>query len=394
MPPATAIRHHAWLGAGCLWLVGFHLFTNGFHHMRFFWWVVAPLTLLQLRGWWRGLRGIEPWQWWLVALLGWQVLCSLWAQELDGWHRPLLDAAATAMVVALTSVVGRDEPWWQGLRLGLFVVGVASLGWSLWRFYPQGGLGLLDERLRNVWVYPRGLNAVLTGLLAGSSILAGASLAPSYGVWRRALWPGLALLAFALGATQSRGPMLALAAGLGVWAGFAGRRCVPELAAIGLGGLAYAAVLWGYPSGAEEVDLVQRGDTGRLEIWRSYLERLDGWAWLRGQGEVAPLGEEVLGWWVHHPHASWLSQLVWCGLPGLGLLAGWIGWAMWAGWRRAGADAAPLALLAYGCVGLAVDGAEILSLGSVSRIEPLLVLVPGVVALAGLCRQSEQVGPG
>ena len=42
---------------------------------------------------------------------------------------------------------------------------------------------------------------------------------------------------------------------------------------------------------------------------------------------------------------------------------------------------APLALLAFGLSGLLIDGAQIASLISLPRIEPLLVIVPAIIAL-------------
>ena len=198
---------------------------------------------------------------------------------------------------------------------------------------------------------------------------------------RLLLWLGIAVLAFAMMATQSRGSILATCGGTTVllWQ----RRQYARAAVIAAlaGVLAYLAVFW--LSGAESApDLVSRGSSGRMEIWNIYLDRLHGIEWLLGEGFAVPLEESVLGWYVHHPHSSFLTQLVHTGIPGLLLLVAFCCGAMWTAWRSREHGAAAFSLLAFGLTGLLMDGAQIASMFSVPRIENLLILVPAVFALS------------
>ena len=90
----------------------------------------------------------------------------------------------------------------------------------------------------------------------------------------------------------------------------------------------------------------------------------------------------MLGWYVHHPHSSFLTPLVHTGIPGLLLLVAFCCGAMWTAWRSREHGAAAFSLLAFGLTGLLMDGAQIASMFSVPRIENLLILVPAVFALS------------
>lgn len=389
MGRAGVIRRSALAVAGGVWLAGFHFFYDGFYHMAAFWLVLAPLAVANvdlLTGGDRRWRGL------LLLLLAWQLGCGV-IHLGEAWSdRDGLRDVVAVLILGLVVLGIVDRPWgWWSCRAAVFVSGVVVSLWSLWQFYPLSDLGLGDARLRNVLIYPTGLNAVLTGLLAGFSMVAGLDLHPRDSRWRWPTLAGLAVLAFAVMATQSRGAMLGCMAGLVVMLVFRGRRVLPELAACGAGVVAYLAVFAWTGDGTAGPDLVERGATGRWEIWQTYLGNLEGAEWWIGTGGVAPLGESVLGWFVHHPHGSWVSQLVWCGIPGLLLLGALVALAAWNGWRGAARDATPLALLAFGVAGLIFDGAQIVSLASVPRIEPLLVFVPALVALAMAERRSDEV---
>ncbi len=386
-----SIRRDAVAAVGVVWLAGFHFFHDGFYHMAAFWWLLAPLAVANadlLAG------GDRRWRGMLILLVAWQLGCGLVRRE-GGWPAvaAMLDVVAVGvLVVTVLGISGRDRGW-PVLRLAMVVAAAGVSLWSLVRFYPLAGLGLEDERLRNVLVYPTGLNAVLTGLLAGFSLLAGFELVGRESRWRWPLYGALSVLAFALMATQARGAMLATLAGAAVMVACRGRKVLPEVAACVAGTLAYLVAFALADRGAAGPDLLERGATGRVEIWKTYLGRLEGGEWWIGTGRVPPLDESVLGWLVHHPHGSWVSQIVWCGLPGLLLLAVFLGLAAVAGWRVTARDATPLALLVFGVTGLVFDGAQVVSLASAPRIEPLLVLVPALVALRMRERRSDEVGP-
>ena len=86
---------------------------------------------------------------------------------------------------------------------------------------------------------------------------------------------------------------------------------------------------------------------------------------------------------VHHPHSSYLTQLVLGGLVGTGLLLLVLFWSIRDSLRLGGLGQSLWApLLACGLGSLLFDGAEIFSLHSVPRLEFLLVVVPACL-LAG-----------
>lgn len=368
--------------ATIFWLAGHWFFPEGHTHLKVFWCFLVPLLLLNIDAF-PAWREINPWFRVLGVLLLWQVAVSARYSCHPLAIGGILDALTMILLLLAVGVLARMPGGWSVLRWYLFLVTFLTMGWSLVAFYPLRGIPLCDERFCNVLVYPEYLNAVLTGLLSGFGMLCGMTLdAPDRRrMLRLLIWLGIAALAFAMMATQSRGSILATCAGTFVllW-----RRKLDARAAIiagAAGVLAYLAVFW--LSGAEAApDLVSRGSSGRTAIWNIYLDRLDGIDWLLGEGFAAPLEKPVLNWYVHHPHSSFLTQLVHTGIPGLLLLVVFCCGALWSAWRSREHGVAALSLLAFGLTGLLMDGAQIASMFSVPRIENLLVLVPAVFALS------------
>ncbi len=374
-------RRDVLAGAAIFWLSGFHFFYDGFYHMAAFWLLLAPLAVVNIDGWFDGSG--TGWKRMLAGLVAWQAGCAGVARSGPGLATVAMDVVALALLVVACFSLARVSWGWRGFRVGCFAVAAVAAVWSLIRFYAPPEVTLVEDRLRNVWVYPIGLNAVLTGLLFGHGLVAGLSLAePADG---RRWFSRAAIIVLTAGvlATQSRAALLATGAGVGVLAVLRGRALWPSLAAMLVGAAAYFGAFALIGDGGLGPDLVERGSTGRFDIWQAYIERLSGTTWWAGEGRVPALNEELLGWFVHHPHSSWVAQLVWCGIPGVMLLLGFLGWSVRAAWTRRREMDGLLALLVFGVSGLVFDGAQIVSLGSVPRIEPLLVLVPAVVALAG-----------
>ena len=144
-----------------------------------------------------------------------------------------------------------------------------------------------------------------------------------------------------------------------------------------------------------EPGVIERGSTGRGAIYQWFLERLSGTDLLvgRGFGTVSEIPAGELGWFVHHPHSSYLTQLVLAGLLGLGLLLMVLGWSLREAWREGNrGQSLWAALLACGLVSLLFDGAEMFTLHSVPRLELLLVVVPACL-LAGQAFEQQR-GPG
>lgn len=379
---ATGLRRLALCALGTLWLAGHWFFPQGHAHLELFWWWVMPAAVLNADALPR-LRGGGRWWPLLLALLLWQVVATTRATGAGYRAGGLADALGVIVLVVALVVLAGWPCGWPALRACLFVVAAATMGASLVAFYPVSGRALSDARLRDVLVYERGLNAVLTGLLAGFGMLCGMTLDRRGGprVRRLAVWAGVALLAFALLASESRGALLAAVAGTAVLGWRRGRLVLPGAAAAVAGVLACLVLFSWSGTGEASPDLVSRGTTGRPDIWSVYLQRMDGADWWLGKGAVEPLDASVLGWFVDHPHSSFVTQLVHFGLPGLLLLGWFLGCAVRAGWRSRGDRGAALALLVFGLTGVALDCAQIASLLSVPRIEQLLVLVPAVFAL-------------
>ncbi|NIP95829.1 MAG: O-antigen ligase family protein [Akkermansiaceae bacterium] len=191
----------------------------------------------------------------------------------------------------------------------------------------------------------------------------------------------LAILVFGLMATLSRGAMLAGGAGLGVLVFFLRKAMWPALVAATIAVLAFLAVLQGSEAAA---GIVERGSTGRLEIYRWFLERVTMPEALVGKGmaTAVTISEEEFDWFVHHPHSSYLAQFLLTGVIGLAMMLAVIGWAG----RETLAQARHrevlwLALLVGGSVAVLFDCAQVFSIYSAPRIELLLIAVPAALVM-------------
>jgi hypothetical protein len=380
-------------GALIFWLTGYWFANEGYTHR----WLLGALVLPALLLNWRELLQLPRRHRWyipLLALLTWQAAITTWATGSLLAVGGVADALAIVLLVLALHVLADTPGGLSALLLSIFVVAAVAMVYSLVVFYPMNDLSLAQERLRNTWVYRAGLNAVLTGMLAGLALIAGwiTSAAGGGRICRAAVWVGIAVLAFALMATRSRGPLIATAAGGIVVLWRLRRAVVPGFLAAAVGCAAFVATYLAVGARTLATDLLGRGLTGRLSIWEVYLDRLQGLEWLWGLGRCAPLDTAVLGWHVHHPHSSLVAQLAHTGLVGTALLCGCTLWVLYLGLRRPHESAAPLALFVFGVVALLPDCSLPLSLFTGPRIEPLLVLVPAVFLLHRPSTDSAETG--
>ena len=232
-------------------------------------------------------------------------------------------------------------------------------------------------------VYEEGLNAVLTGMLCAAGAVAGAWFTlSSKGRAGKIVWAVvLGIFVFGVMASQSRGPILGLMAGLGVIFFFK-RRASLRVGLIvgGAAGFYFLLTVWTAGSG----EVLERGSTGRLAIYQWYVERISGLEFLfgRGFGTDSSIPAEELGWFVHHPHSSYLTQLVLGGALGVVLLLAVLAWSWHEAWQQGTrGECLWAALLGCGLITLLVDGAEIFSLHSVPRLEWLMVAFPAALAV-------------
>lgn len=377
-----------------LWLAGFWVAQDGWYHRRALAWLV-PFLLLGADRLVASALSVR-WLWAVAVLLAWQALSQSWAEP------PLVeaggagDAVAVLLLGAALVAVGRRKPFGVWIIGGLAVLGAGVVVYSLGAFYGGPAHALASDRFRNVLVYRDlgGLNPVLTGMLCASGAVAAAwfTLRNNGGIGKIPWSLALAVLVFGMMASQSRGPALGFGAGLGILLFFERRACLSAgITIIAVVGGYFLAVLWsGVPP-----RLIERGSTGRGAIYQWFLERLSGTDLLvgRGFGTVSEIPAGELGWFVHHPHSSYLTQLVLGGLLGLGLLLMVLGWSLREAWREGNREQSLwAALLACGLVSLLFDGAEMFTLHSVPRLELLLVVVPACL-LAGQAFEQQR-GPG
>ena len=377
-----------------LWLAGFWVAQDGWYHRRALAWLV-PFLLLGADRLVASALSVR-WLWAVAVLLAWQALSRSWAEP------PLVeaggagDAVAVLLLGAALVAVGRRKPFGVWIIGGLAVLGAGVVVYSLGAFYGGPAHALASDRFRNVLVYRDlgGLNPVLTGMLCASGAVAAAWFTlRNNGRRGKIPWSlALAVLVFGMMASQSRGPALGFGAGFGILLFLERRTCLSAgITIIAVVGGYFLAVLW---SGVA-ADVIERGSTGRGAIYQWFLERLSGTELLvgRGFGTVSEIPEGELGWFVHHPHSSYLTQLVLGGLLGLGLLLMVLGWSLREAWREGNrGQSLWAALLACGLVSLLFDGAEMFTLHSVPRLELLLVVVPACL-LAGQAFEQQR-GPG
>lgn len=262
------------------------------------------------------------------------------------------------------------------------------------------------ERLMNLLVHG-GLNPVCTGLIFGFAALWLAAVmeheaAP---LPSRIALAATALLHFAAFLSGSRGAMLAMACGHAVLLFSRGwRRGRVALCVFLLTGLVYftsAPLLariaqWrSEPAAASAPGIihhfqkaVERGDNGRLDIYRAGWHAMDN-LWL-GTGQWG-----VCGTWqcelqantnismMSHLHSAFFATFVHGGIIGVVLLVVVLGHGIKRACRLAAqGDATWIALFAFGCGGLLFDGESLNSLATAPRFEGLLFWLPLTVALA------------
>jgi hypothetical protein len=386
-------------------LAGLYYFRDGWHHRVWFnLMVMLPMWACQARAARQVLRLSSP----AGLALAVAAASGLLAGLAGGWpggpaaRTFAYDLLLLATWLAVPAVAtGLDPRFPRRLLAWIFWSAAATTLASIVWYHAVQGLPFGGRRLRNVLVYADGLNPVLTGLACGFAALAGLPMLAQARGWRRRIClAATALLLLGVFLTNSRGALLALAAGLGAAAlARPWREWGPHLALTLLAGLAYFQFRPGAASG-----LVERADTGRFEIYQTFLDRIGGlreWLFGKGPWTSTSLPEEILGWFVDHPHSALMSMLVTGGLLGL---AGWLLVALsglWRAWRLArrpppgvqpALAAAPWILLAFGLAGTTFDAGPPLSLLGVARIEPLVLALP-LALLAAVPRAAKAEAP-
>lgn len=260
----------------------------------------------------------------------------------------------------------------------------------------------MGERLSNLLVHG-GLNPVCTGLIFGFAAVWLSALVENHttSLPRWFVWAVIMLLHFAAFLSGSRGAMLALACGHAVLFFVRGwRRGAAALCVLLITGTIYfttASLLAGIASWKSKPaavsithhfqKVVERGDNGRLDIYRAGWHAMDN-LWL-GTGqwgvrdvwqcELQPLDDRIMS----HLHSAFFATFVHGGIIGAVLLLAVLACGVRRAWRIAvQGDATWFALLTFGCGGLLFDGESLTSLATAPRFEGLLFWLPLMVALA------------
>lgn len=326
------------------------------------------------------------WLWIAAALLIWQTLSHNWSGS--GNHPPgwWLDSLLTLGLLAALIGAARGPALTKIVFPALALLSAITSALNLVVFYLPEVRQFTVHRLRNMFIYEDGLNAVPTGFLFAFGALIAAWLTiHAASRWPRILYTAaLTLSLIGLLATQSRGPMLMFIAGILCLLVCERKRFRPALIATAATILTYFGILFMASSGRDSsLSLVQRGSTGRFDIYRIFLNSMDVREVLigTGMGRAPELPEEILGWLVHHPHSVYLTQFYQTGIVGVALLLAVIAVAARCALTLARrGESLWLGLLAGGCVALIFDGGQIFTVYSIARIEVLLIAVPAAIA--------------
>ncbi len=263
------------------------------------------------------------------------------------------------------------------------------------------------ERLTNLLVHG-GLNPVCTGLTFGFAAVWLAALMENKNtpLPRRLLWAAVATLNLAAFLSASRGAMLALFCGHAALLIARGWRrgavaasvfvltatlyftSAPLLAKLDQWRVETAELAAHQPGITHHLQqAVERGDNGRIDIYRAGWNAIDNF-WLgTGQWGVREVwqcelqaSDDTL---MSHLHSAFFATFVHGGVIGAVLLLGLLMCAVRRAWRiSVRGDATWIALLAFGCGGLLFDGESLASLTTAPRFEGLLFWLPLTVALA------------
>lgn len=339
-----------------------------------------------------------------AAFLLWMTLRSSSSDACtpEEWQRGMVGVSLLVLFCALVwQQSGNNKAlhtigWVMGMTSGLAAMVSIVLSYFVLPGHHAG------ERLTNLLVHG-GLNPVCTGLIFGFAAVWLSALVGNHSTSlpRRLLWATIMLLHFAAFLSGSRGAMLALVCGHAVL--FVARGWRRGAAALGVllitGTIYFTSASLLADTGTRQDKpaaviithhfhkVVERGDNGRLDIYRAGWNAMDN-LWL-GTGqwgvrdvwqcELQPLDDRIMS----HLHSAFFATFVHGGLIGAVLLLALLACGVRRAWRiSVQGDATWLALLAFGCGGLLFDGESLASLTTAPRFEGLLFWLPLTVALA------------
>lgn len=280
-----------------------------------------------------------------LAYLGYFLASSLWSDglTLEAFADLLRISLLLLLFLALTlHLATRDD----GFSERLFFWIAASAGASLLAVFAAAAFGVLPFGPRFTG-FGLAEHPVIGGTLYGFTLLLAAfELLPRATSWRlRLSWLAVIVLcaAFML-LSGSRGPLIALAAALGVGLAVAERRVALAVAA-----LLAAAVAAGALFDLHPIEIIyERAQSGHFEIWRQTLSLIAERPWF-GHGSLVEIQFAASNDPGRSPHNLLLANQLYGGLPATLLLAALLLLALRQAWR-AQREGAPiyLVLLVFG----------------------------------------------
>ncbi|MCB1097901.1 MAG: hypothetical protein KDN22_20180 [Verrucomicrobiae bacterium] len=351
----------------------------------------------------------DPGFWLLTGLLAWMLATSIFvsipAIDLGDVLTSLVDACGVLSLYAGVSIVVRNRfQSWRRIITPFPIAGAIAMLVSVPVFYwLRADVNTFPSaRLRDVLVHIEngGLHQVVTGLLCGAAAMSAACLYSNRAHWKKQLLllSCFTVLTSSLFLTHTRGAILALLVSFAVYVFTRkDRSWVTPSIILTIVGLTYA-----FPSNPKVDDLtsistspvthlIERGDGGRIKLYKHLYSRMDGATELvlgRGLWANDSATKEEVGWSVaFHPHSIYMATFYHGGITALMMTVGLLGFGLlraFAVFRQTG-NGTWLVLFCFGIAGQIVDGSLPFSIMTVPRIEPILLMFPMIGASAAWC---------
>ena len=343
-----------------IFLVGFFLFPTATTHKLFFYVAVIPPFLLLLTA--KEVRtAIGSTLMLLCLIYGLYSYSTLtWGEEtrLADYFKYGIRLFTLAAFFAVTVyLVRKNEAYEAKLGVWLCWGGVVGTVFSITLFYYQKSFpGVRLENLGHL------SNSVLGGSAYGLVALISYYCAVDQSQWQRRWFYRFCffMLFGNLLLTQSRGPLVALFAALGVGELLRGNYKLIVLALIAVVG--YGVLLY---LGKIEISAVLLRDgifSNRLEIWWLSWQKIVVAPWF-GHGIHSDEGVQLAaGHYVMHPHNAYLATMLYGGVVNIVLLLAIVGRSLFFGfreWVKLG-KILPLTMLLFGLVCIVTDNNQLI----------------------------------
>lgn len=249
------------------------------------------------------------------------VHAAVMAGEFDGASKVIRNTLATGAFVAITGIffgtVSEVRRLWLFRGIGLVAGLCAAISIALYYVWPDGELRMRPIGRANAQVL-----AAFVYTIGAIFALAGLHQRPT-----RALIGGLCLAVTLCLAcvfmTQSRMALVVLLLSIGAAGVF--YSCHSRKQALWTGGLilagaAMTALLFGEAIGTTVSEMITRGDSYRMQLWATTLDKINDSPWL-GHGMLARIDYNMTATYhTDSPHNIYLTTALALGIPGAAIL--------------------------------------------------------------------------